>query len=206
MNRLLLNVTALALGASVLVGCTVFPTPEPPRVMDLAVPSHDYRAPSTSPQSLRIDTPHASGLFNTTQILAKPTPLEFRIYPGVRWRDTIPIMTRDLLLEALRASHGFRNVVNDTSQAEADWTMISELSAFHTENYRSDTQAVIQLHAQILSNRSRETLCSQSFRVSDDVAGKTPTHAVEAFAAAGGKLSEAIARWAAGCVQDRQVE
>ena len=199
MTRNLPVPAALALGATFLAGCTVFPESEPPRVMDLAVPDHGYRAEAPRPESLRVGMPHASGIFDSTHILAKPSPLEFRIYPDVRWQDTIPVMVRDLLLEAHRTSNGFAHVVYDISQTDTDWTLVSELSSFHTENYDGGPKVVIRLHAQILSNRSRNTLCSKSFRVVEEAAGETAEQAVAAFSSAGGTLSEAVARWAVEC-------
>tara|TARA_B100000519_G_scaffold202933_1_gene223087 strand:+ start:2913 stop:3200 length:288 start_codon:yes stop_codon:yes gene_type:complete len=89
--RSIRNLTLL-LGAAVAGGCTVFPNPEPPRVMDLAVVQTAPAAEQRIQASLRVDTPYASEPFNGSLILAKPTPQEFRAYEGTRWRDTAPVV------------------------------------------------------------------------------------------------------------------
>lgn len=198
MTRILPSLMMTVLLVTV-AGCTVFPTPEPPRVMDFAVPDPTFEARKTRPYSFRVDTPYASDPLNSNRILAKPTPWEFQVYDQVRWRDTIPVIVRDLLVKTIRASHGFENVISDTNPADADWTLVSELSAFHTENDSETVTAVIELHGQVINNRSRITLCSDSFRIEQKVEGAEIEAVVEAFSRAGERLSKTITGWATGC-------
>jgi cholesterol transport system auxiliary component len=184
-----------------ITGCTVFPNLEPPRVMDFAAPSSDIRADQTRPLSLRVDTPYASDPLGTNRILAKPTPLEFQIYPAVRWRDTAPVVMRDLLVETLRESNVFSLVISDTNPANADWTLVSELTAFHTEYQAENIQAVIELHGQLVHNQSRKTLCASSFQVQERSESVAIEQVVEAFSRAGLELSESVVRWAGKCHQ-----
>lgn len=199
MKRISIAFTAMLAVLGALTGCTVFPNPEPPRVMDFSVADPEYRAAETQPYSLRVDTPYASDPINSNRILAKPTPWEFQIYEEVRWRDTVPTVVRDLLLTHLRASKGFSAIMSDTNPADADWTLVSELSAFHTENNAKSPNVVIELHAQIVNNRTRATLCSDSFRVKQPAEGARIELVVEAFSMAGERLSQDITRWATQC-------
>lgn len=180
-------------------GCTVFPNPEPPRVMDFSVPDPTFRAKETRAYSFRVDTPYASDPINSNRILAKPTPWEFQVYEEVRWRDTIPIIVRDLLVKTIRASKGFTEVITDTNPADSDWTMITELSAFHTENNGQSVKVVIDLHGQVVDNRSRATLCSDSFRIEQPAEGASIEQVAKAFSEAGEKLSQRITQWATDC-------
>lgn len=193
--------TAVIPVIAALAGCTIFPNPDPPRVMDLTLRDLPYHAAETQPHSMRVDTPYASEPFNGTQILAKPNAWEFRIYDGVRWRDAAPIIVRDILIQALRESDGFRGVVSDTSPAETDWTLITELSAFHTESQPNGVHAAIRLHARILDNRSRSTLCAKSFSVSQETGGQAIEQVIKGFSGAGTALSESVSRWAVECAQ-----
>ncbi len=195
--------TAKAVFLGMFAGCTVFPNPEPPRVMDFAAPSSEIRANQTRPLSLRVDTPYASDPLGTNRILAKPTPLEFQIYQAVRWRDTAPVIMRDLLVETLRDSQGFSSVISDTNPANADWTLVSELTAFHTEYQADDIQAVIELHGQLVDNQSRKTLCATSFKVQERSESVSIEQVVEAFSRAGQELSESVVRWAGECHQPK---
>ena len=199
MSRILaaLTITGVLLGA--IPGCTVFPNPEAPRVMDFSVPDPTFRASETRAYRFRVDTPYASYPINSNRILAKPTPWEFQVYEEVRWRDTIPIIVRDLLVKTIRASKGFADVINDTNAADADWTMITELSAFHTENNGQTVKVVIELHGQVVDNRSRETLCADSIRVEQPAEGASIEVVAKAFSLAGETLSKRITQWATDC-------
>lgn len=199
MNGILPSLIFMSALLATLGGCTVFPTPEPPRVMDFSVPDPTFRAAEMRPYSFRVDTPYASDPVSSNRILAKPTPWEFQVYEGVRWRDTVPVIVRDLLVKTIRASRGFENVISDTNPADADWTLVSELSAFHTENNADTVVAVIALHGQVINNRSRATLCSDSFRIEQPAEAANIEAVVEAFSLAGERLSQTITEWAAGC-------
>ncbi|WP_148312708.1 ABC-type transport auxiliary lipoprotein family protein [Marinobacter similis] len=201
LRRVVFVANAVLLGT--ITGCTVYPTLEAPRVMDFAAPSSAIRADQTRPLSLRVDTPYASDPLGTNRILAKPTPLEFQIYPSVRWRDAAPVVMRDLLVETFRHSQGFSSVISDTNPANADWTLVSELTAFHTEYQTEDIQAVIELHGQLVDNQSRKTLCATSFKVQERSESEAIEQVVEAFSRAGQELSESVVRWAGECHQPK---
>ena len=201
LRRAALAANAMFLGT--ITGCTVFPNLEPPRVMDFAAPSSGIRADQSRAISLRVDTPYASDPLSTNRILAKPTPLEFQIYPAVRWRDTAPAIVRDLLVGTLRKSEGFSTVISDTNPADADWTLVSELTAFHTEYQEEDSNAVIELHGQLVDNQSRKTLCATSFKVQESLEGQAIEQVVKAFSQAGQKLSKSVVHWAGACHQPK---
>lgn len=200
-----MKITAIAHVAVVLTitlaaGCTVFPSQEPPRVMEIAVSEPAHQADRRFGEALRVDTPYASDPFNSSRILAKPNRREFRAYPSARWRDLMPILVRDTLVGALRSSGAFAGVVTDTSPAPAELTLISELSAFHIENTEGVApRAVIELHALLLENRSRSSLCRQSFRIVEPVSDSGIEQAVEAFGAAGNRLSDEVIEWVTAC-------
>jgi len=196
---------ALVLVPSLIVatvaGCTVYPSLEPPRVMDFSAESPVPKATRTHAFSLRIDTPYASDPLGSNKILAKPTPLEFRIYDGVRWRDTAPVVVRDLLVTSFREAGAFNSVISDTNPADADWTLVSELTAFHTEINVGEVHATIELHGQLVDNRSRKTLCAASFVAREEADNNLIEPVVEAFSAAGKTLSVAVVNWAGDCHQ-----
>lgn len=190
-------------------GCTLFPRPDTPRVMDFPVPEipHGSQAnQSANLVTLRVDTPHASEPYNGTRILAKPEPWEFRVYGGVRWRDTVPTIMRDMLLGTLRKRGGYEGVISDTNPAHAEQTLVSELTAFHIERSApngtaGNYSAVIEIHAQLLDNHSRNSLCTRSFRVTEPTktADLEVEAAVRALAEAGRTLSFEISDWLQDC-------
>jgi len=184
----------------VMTGCTIFPVPETPRVMDFApAPLTLGRAGDQQPYSLRVDTPVASEPINSTRILAKPEATEFRIYGGVRWRDTAPVIMRDAMTAALRRSQGFERVITDVSPAEADLTMVTELLAFQSQSGANHSDVVIRLYGEIMENRSRRTACSQVFDIKTSATSNRLDDVIIAFDGAGQRLMNELALWANAC-------
>lgn len=203
MNNALANTfrtvgTALIV-SGIMTACTVFPTPEAPRVMDFPAPQNVEKSVASKPQSLRVDTPFASEPFNSTRILGKPEPWEFRVYGGVRWRDTVPVILRDMLVEALRTSAIFRNVSMDTGPSNTDLTLATEITAFHTVSQGNSTRVTVAIYGQLVDNRSRMTLCSDRFIVSTPAADNSIDSIVQAFGNAGERLAEDVINWAKAC-------
>jgi len=186
--------------ALVMTGCTIFPVPEAPRVMDFApAPLTLGRAGDQQPYSLRVDTPVASEPINSTRILAKPEATEFRIYGGVRWRDTAPVIMRDAMTAALRRSQGFERVITDVSPAEADLTLVTELLTFESQPRANHSDVVIRLYSEIMENRSRRTACSQVFDIKTSAASNHLDDVIIAFDGAGQRLVSELALWASAC-------
>jgi cholesterol transport system auxiliary component len=167
--------------------------------MDLAPVQAVPAAEQTVQASLRVDTPYASEPFNGSLILAKPTPREFRAYEGIRWRDTGPVVVRDTLVGSLRQSGAYANVITDTNPAQAELTLVTELSAFHSETPETGPEVVIELHLQMIHNRSKANLCTRTVRIVEPAAGTSVDQIVEAFGTAGSDLAARIIEWAAAC-------
>ena len=167
--------------------------------MDLAAVQTVPAAEQRIQASLRVDTPYASEPFNGSLILAKPTPQEFRAYEGTRWRDTAPVVVRDTLVNSLRQSGAYTNVITDTNPAQAELTLVTELSAFHSETPESGPQVVIELHLQMVHNRSRASLCTRTERVVEPASGTSVDQIVEAFGTAGSNLAARVIEWATTC-------
>jgi cholesterol transport system auxiliary component len=186
--------------ATMLTGCTIFPNPEPPRVMDFApAPLTLGRAGDQQPFSLRVDTPVASEPINSSRILAKPEVTEFRIYGGVRWRDTAPVIMRDAMTTALRRSQSFKRVITDINPAEADLTLVTELLAFHSQPGANHSDVVIRIYSEIMENRSRKTACSQVFDIKTSATSNALEDVIIAFDGAGQRLVSELALWASTC-------
>lgn len=186
--------------ALMMTGCTIFPVPEAPRVMDFApAPFTLSRAGKQQPYSLRVGTPLASEPINSTRILAKPEATEFRIYGGVRWRDTAPVIMRDAMTQALRKSQGFERVITDVSPAETDLTMVTELLAFQSQPGTHHSDVVIRLYSEIMENRSRRTACSQVFDIKTSTTSNRLEDVIIAFDSAGQRLMSELAFWASAC-------
>jgi cholesterol transport system auxiliary component len=189
--------------ATLTTACTVFPTPEPPRALDLAPYASEPMQEAPRPVSLRIDTPLASDPLDSARVLLKPSLYEFQALPAVRWRDSIPVVVRDYLVQSFRYNGGFDNVVTDTSPAFASHTLISELSAFHAENRHSEgITVVVELHTEVMGNRTRRSLCSKSQRVEQRAESASVDALMEAFSESSRALAETTNRWAYACLAE----
>lgn len=196
--------TLRAAGAAVLVSglvtaCTVFPTPEAPRVMDLPPPQGVEKSSVVRPQRLRIDTPFASEPFNSTRILTKPVPWEFQVYGGVRWRDTVPVILRDMLAGAFRDNANYQAITMDTGPGKTDLNLATEVTAFQTVNQGDNTRATIAIYVQLIDTRSRKALCSERFIVSTPADNTSIEAVIQAFGGAGEKLAKKVIAWTNTC-------
>lgn len=198
----LVRLTILTAAITMTTACTVFPTPEPPRVMELASSADQIRFDQARQASLRVDTPLASDPLDSSRLLFKPSPYEFQALPGVRWRDSIPVVLRDHLIQVYRHSGAFTNVITDTSPASASHTLISELTAFHAENRSAGVAVVIELHTEVMSNRSRGTLCAYDHRVEVKAASIAVEDLMAAFSEGAHTVSERTSHWAFECLAD----
>lgn len=193
---------AALLTSLAVTACTVFPAPEAPRVMSLGTVEQVERLTPRRPQSLRVDTPLASEPLNGTRILTSPSPHEIQTYSLARWRDSAPVLIRDHLIDTLRQSEGLTNVVTDTSPASTDLTLISELSAFHAEQRNGKTEVIIELHTEVLDNRSRKSLCVRDRRLSQAADSGELDDVVRSFGAAANRLSKETVIWVYNCLTD----
>ncbi|MCG2581909.1 MAG: ABC-type transport auxiliary lipoprotein family protein [Marinobacter sp.] len=184
-------------------GCTVFPDHEPPRVMDIPTPGlsgQDDASPLD--KTLRIDTPQATEPFDSSRILTKPAPHEYQIYGDVRWRDTAPVLVREMLIGALRQDGRFQGVVNETSPTGSDVTLISDLYGFHSQPGDTGVQVIVSLYAQLMDNRSRTTVCTKNFRVTTDAGGTDIDQVVKAFGHGSKELSQQLLGWLSECLEN----
>ncbi|MGC8120556.1 ABC-type transport auxiliary lipoprotein family protein [Marinobacter sp. VGCF2001] len=193
--------SALALGLT-LAGCTVFPVPEPPRFMDLASADTVPAFSQTLPASLRVDTPLASDPLDSSSILIKPSAYEYQAISGARWRESMPVVIRDHLIQAFRASGGFANVMTDTSPATSELTLISELSGFHAEDGANGTRVVINLHLQLMDNRTRRSLCVTNYQARTDAGSARLEDLMQAFSHAAEEATSATMSWAHRCMAE----
>ncbi len=189
---------ATALGMS---ACTVFPIPEAPRLMELAPPAEREVFDTPRSAALRVDTPLASDPLDSTRVLIKPTPFEFKAVSGARWRDSIPVVLRDYLIQEFRQSGSFSSVMTDTSPATARLTLITELTGFHAETRAAGTVVVLHLHTELMENRSRKSLCVLDQREEALAASATLDDLMSAFSLAASALSADITRWTRECLE-----
>lgn len=202
MRMALVKVSFLAAIVS-LSACTILPEQTAPRLMDLTPSPSTTGFETARNLSLRIDTPLTSAPFDSTRILIKPTAYEFQGLPDARWRDSMPVLIREHLVQSFRQSGGFDNVLTDTSPATAELSLISELSGFHAVKEGKKTTVIVHLYTELMNNRSRESLCARDQRVQIPAASNSLTDLMRAFSDGAGILSTQTILWAYECQEAR---
>ncbi|MEX2475226.1 ABC-type transport auxiliary lipoprotein family protein [Marinobacter sp.] len=194
------TMAALALIIAMMTGCTVFPDREPPRVMDIPLLDTTGTTDQRIDKTLRVDTPYAADPFDSSGILTKPSPTEYQVYGGVRWRDTAPVLIREVMIGALRQDGRFAGVVNETSPSTSDLTLTSDLYGFHSETDADGDRVVINLYGQLLDNQTRKTLCTGNFQATSPAADGEISAVVTAFGDASADLLQQMQHWLADCL------
>ncbi|MGO1234261.1 MAG: ABC-type transport auxiliary lipoprotein family protein [Marinobacter sp.] len=198
MKMALLKACLLAMTVS-LSACSVFPEQEAPRLLGLAPPSSPTQFDETNEARIRIDTPLATAPFDSTRVLIKPDAYEFQALPGARWRDSMPVLLREYMVQYFRQSGGFTSVVTDTNPASAEIILISELSGFHAAVKSGRNTVVLNLYTELLDNRTRVSLCTQDHQIQVPADSTSPSDLMAAFSAGAGALSEEALIWAFDC-------
>ncbi len=197
--RMALVKTSVLAAAVSLSACSILPAQTAPRLMGLTPSSLSTEFATARDVSLRIDTPLATAPFDSARILIKPTAYEFQALPEARWRDSMPVLLREYLVEGFRQSGGFDNVLTDTSPATAELSLIGELSGFHAAKEDGKTTVIIQLYTELMNNRTRERLCVRDQRVRMPADSTSLTDLMHAFSAGAEALSKQTIVWAYNC-------
>ena len=182
--------------------CTVLPESEPPRIVglgDITPQQAAYQSPR--PVSMRVDLPLASAPFDGTLVLIQPSNWEFQALPDTRWRDTMPVLVHDQLVQSLRAGNGFDNVLAANSAANADVSLLPELRGFHARNTGQGTVVVINVYYELLQDQTREILCVLDEKQVIPAQDTEVASLVAAFSQGTAKVATNTAQWAFDCLE-----
>ncbi len=190
-NRYLL-ITAMGF----LSACSVLPKPETLTVYQLQAPSMEKRAQSRPvPWSLRIATPYSSQVIDSMRVLVLPEPNQVSAYSKARWSDPAPILVRNYLTAAFRASGALASVSTDVSNGQADYELGGDLIAFQVE-YVDEAPAVrIRLDATLTQEATNRLVSARSFEIRQAVDGKEVPEVIAAFEVAIDQLSAQVRQW-----------
>ncbi len=175
----------------------LLPKSEAPNVYLLPVTPVETALPGAVPQeSLRIVTPQAARVLDSTHIAVLPHDNVITAYQGARWSDRAPRLLRDRLLDAFRADGRFPALSSDDVQLQADLELTGDLRAFQTEYAQGVPVVVIRYDAQLVRGRSQKIVATRRFDIRQPVAGKEVPEVVTAFGQAADQLAAQIISWA----------
>ena len=186
-------VLAAQLGA--LCACTLIGRGEPLNVYVLPAAALPVSSPRQLPLTLRVDTPQASRAIYGSRILVMPTTHRLSAYQGARWSDNAPALLRDRLVEAFRQDNRLAAVVNERDRVSADFELVSDLRAFHSEYVQGRPRAVIRLDVRLVDSRRQRIRAARRFEVGEPSADESVDAVVEAFGRAADDLSRQLVDW-----------
>ncbi len=199
MNRLLPLAVLLCLQLS---ACSLLPAGEPRDLYRLPASPLPAAATPGVPWTLRVNTPDASLLLDSTRIAVLPQGDRVSVYRGVRWSDRAPVLLRDRLIDALRDDGRIAAVSSDASRLPADLQLGGDLRAFQAEYVGGRPEAHILFEARLIDGASQRILASRRFLVRQAAADASLQAVVSAFGQAADRLAAELLAWTLAKGQD----
>ncbi len=187
--------TVIALG-TMLFGCSILPRSDAPDVYLLpasVMPAIPDRP--ALPVSLRIATPQAALVLDSTRIAVLAQDNIITTYAGARWSDPAPRLLRDRLMDAFRADGRFAAVSSNDANLQADLELAGDLRAFQTEYLQGVPVVVVRYDAQLVQSRSQKIVATRRFEFRQPVIGKEVPQVVKAFGEATDQLAAQVIAW-----------
>jgi len=189
--------------ASILLGgCAALTSVEnatvPLNVYELRALEFDQSNQTRSSQSLLIETPTASGTLATDRIVIKPSDLEVKYLPDVRWTDEAPVHFQRLLATSFTNSGRFGAVVLNDVGITPDYMLLSDLGAFHatiTQDDSANVSVVIKATLTLIRDDDRAVLGTRSFSATATAGSDDPSVLLPAFDTAMQSLLNESLNW-----------
>lgn len=192
-RRIALVPAALVLG--VMAGCSVLPKAESPDIYRLpATVLPHSQAPGVT-WSLRINTPQANRMLDSSRIAVMPQGDVMSVYQGARWNDRGPTLLRDRLMQAFRDDGRVAALSSDDANLQADYLLDADLTAFQSEYRNGQPVVTLRYDARIVRNSGLRIVATQRFEVSQPVNGTAVPQVVAAFGQAGDALATQVVNW-----------
>lgn len=183
--------TAIAL----LGACSVLPKSEPQEIYRLpATPlPHDNAVPVN--WSLRIDTPNAERMLDSSRITVLPQGDTVSVYKGARWSDTATTLLRNRFVDAFRDNGRIAALSSDESSLQADYSLSGDLRAFQSVYENGQPVVVIRLDARLVQNSGLRIVATHRFDIHQPVGGTSVPQVVAAFGQATDALAGQLVSW-----------
>lgn len=181
--------------AGLLAACSVLPKAETPDIYRLpATPLPHAQAPAAG-WSLRINTPQAERMIDSSRIAVLPEGNVVSVYHGARWSDTATTLLRNRLIDAFRDNGRLASVSSDDSALPADYTLAGDLRAFQSEYQGKTPVVVIRFDARLVQNGGLRVVATRRFDISQPVNGTAVPQVVAAFGQASDALAAQLVAW-----------
>jgi len=98
-------------------------------------------------------------------------------------------------VEAFRQDNRLAAVVNERDRVSADFELVSDLRAFHSEYVQGRPRAVIRLDVRLVDSGRQRIRAARRFEVGEPSADESVDAVVEAFGRAADDLSRQLVDW-----------
>ncbi|RDJ00422.1 ABC transporter [Dyella solisilvae] len=193
MKLSLCSLAAIVLG--LLAGCSVLPKAESPDIYRLPQTALPRAQASPVNWSLRVDTPQAARMVDSSRINVLPQGDVVSVYKGARWSDNGPTLLRNRVIDAFRDDGRIGALSSDDSSLQADYALAGDLRAFQSEYQGSQPVVVIRFDARLVQNNGLRIIATRRFEVSQPVSGTAVPQVVAAFGQASDQLASQLVAW-----------
>lgn len=189
-RTLSLGIAMLMLGA-----CSVLPKAESPNIYRLPATPLPHAQAQAVGWSLRITTPQAERMIDSSRIAVFPQGDVVSVYQGARWSDSATTLLRNRLVDAFRDDGRIGALSSDDDSLQADYSLSGDLRAFQSVYQDGQPVVVIRLDARLVQNNGLRIVATRRFDISQPVNGKAVPQVVAAFGQASDALANQLVTW-----------
>jgi len=188
--RVFATATLALLGA-----CSVLPKSEPQEIYRLPATPLPHDAGTPVNWSLRVDTPNAERMLDSSRITVQPQGDTVSVYKGARWTDSATTLLRNRLVDAFRDNGRIAALSSDDSSLQADYSLSGDLRAFQSVYENGQPVVVIRLDARLVQNNGLRIVATHRFDIHQPAAGTAVPQVVVAFGQASDALASQVVNW-----------
>lgn len=146
---------------------------------------------------LVVEDPTAAKGIDNDRIAVRPTSLELKYYPNIRWTDRAPIMIQTLLIESFENSGKIVAVGRRAVGLSGDYVLKAELREFQAERTPDGTRtdARVRINLKLIKVTSGIIIASESFERSSPATDDAPRSIIAAFDDALGAVLKRAVTW-----------
>jgi len=185
-----------ACAAIALLGaCSILPKAESPDIYRLpATPLPRDSTPAVN-WSLRVDTPNAERMIDSSRIAVLPQGDVVSVYQGARWSDTATTLLRNRIVDAFRDNGRIAGLSSDETSLQADYSLSGDLRSFQSVYQNGQPVVVIRFDARLVKNNGLSIVASHRFDITQPVGGTSVPQVVAAFGQASDALASQLVSW-----------
>lgn len=180
---------------ALLAACSVIPKSEPQNIYRLPASPLPHTQAAAANWTLRVDTPQAERLIDSTRIAVLPQGDEISVYKGARWSDNATKLLRNRWMDAFRDDGRVSGLSSDDDSLQADYALAGDLRAFQSEYQSGQPVVVIRLDARLVQINGLRIVATRRFEITQAVGGTTVPQVVTAFGQASDALASQLLAW-----------